>query len=59
MLLAGFLLGLFFDPEDDGDPPKCWLTFNRLHSVISQKTELFITTAVGTSNPTRVLQPGM
>jgi hypothetical protein len=28
------------------------LTFNGLHGVISQKTELFITTAVRTSNPT-------
>jgi hypothetical protein len=27
--------------------------FNRLQSVISQKTELSITTAAGTSNPTR------
>jgi hypothetical protein len=26
---------------------------NELHGVISQKIELFITTAVGTSNPTR------
>jgi hypothetical protein len=50
---AGFLLGLFFDPEDRGDvPPKRLLTFKGLHSVISQKIELFITTAVGTSNPT-------
>jgi hypothetical protein len=24
-------------------PLKCWLTFNELHSIISQKTELFIT----------------
>jgi hypothetical protein len=29
----------------------CQLTFNELHSVISQKTELFITTAKRTSNP--------
>jgi hypothetical protein len=28
--------------------PKCWLTFNKLH-LISQKTELFITTAVRTN----------
>jgi hypothetical protein len=27
------------------------LTINRLHGVISQKIRLFITTAVGTSNP--------
>jgi hypothetical protein len=29
------------------------LAFNGLHGVISQKTELFITTAVRTSNPAR------
>jgi hypothetical protein len=34
-------------------PLKCQLTFNRLHSAISQKTVLFITTAVRTSNPTQ------
>jgi hypothetical protein len=33
-------------------PPKRLSTFNGLHGVISQKTELFITTAVRTSNPT-------
>jgi hypothetical protein len=32
-------------------PPKRRLTFNGLHSVISQKVELFITTAVRTSDP--------
>jgi hypothetical protein len=31
-------------------PPKRQLTFNRLHSVISHKTGLFVTTAVTTSN---------
>jgi hypothetical protein len=41
------------DPEDGGYvPPICWLTFHGLHSVISQKTVLFITTAVRISNPT-------
>jgi hypothetical protein len=34
------------------DTPKRPLTFNGLHGVMSKKTELFITTAVGTSNPT-------
>jgi hypothetical protein len=29
--------------------------FNGLRSVVSQKTELFITTAVRTSNPTSIL----
>jgi hypothetical protein len=33
-------------------PPKRRLTSNGLHGVISQKIELFITTAVRTSNPT-------
>jgi hypothetical protein len=36
-------------------PPKRRLTFNVLHGVIYQKIELFITTAVGTSNPTQKL----
>lgn len=31
---------------------KHWSTFNILHSVLSQKIELFITTAVGTTYPT-------
>jgi hypothetical protein len=37
------LLGLFFDPEDGGNTflQKHLLTFNKLHSVISQKTKLF------------------
>jgi hypothetical protein len=38
-------------------PPKRRLTFNRLHGVISLKIELFITTAVRTSNPTRRILP--
>jgi hypothetical protein len=33
-------------------PPKCWLTFNGLHGVISQKIQLFIITAVWTSDYT-------
>jgi hypothetical protein len=32
-------------------PPKRRLTFNELHGVISQKTEVFVTAAVRTSNP--------
>jgi hypothetical protein len=49
------LLGLFFDPEDGGDIflRNIGLTFNGLHGVISPKIELFITTAVRTSNPTQ------
>jgi hypothetical protein len=32
LLRAGFLHGLFFDPEDGGDvPPKVRMTFNGLH----------------------------
>jgi hypothetical protein len=51
---AGFLLGLFLNPEDGGDvPPKRRLTFNRLNGVISQKIVLFITTAVNISNPAK------
>jgi hypothetical protein len=33
-------------------PPKRRLAFNKLHGVMSQKVELFIATAVRTSNPT-------
>jgi hypothetical protein len=52
---AGFLLGLFFDPEDGGDMfLQNVLTFNGLHGVIFQKIELFINTAVRTSNPADV-----
>jgi hypothetical protein len=37
------LLGLLFFIHDDGSnvPPKRWLTFTRLHSIIFQKIELF------------------
>jgi uncharacterized membrane protein len=35
---------------------KCRLTFTRLHGVISQKTDIFIVTAVKTSNPKQVIQ---
>jgi hypothetical protein len=34
-------------------PPKHCSTFNRLHGVTSQKTDLFTATAVKTSNPTK------
>jgi hypothetical protein len=40
---AGFLLGLFFDPEDGSDvPPKRWLTFKGLHGTITQKQVFFL-----------------
>jgi hypothetical protein len=42
LLHAGFLIRFFFDPEDEGFI---------LHRFISQKKELFITTAMRTSNP--------
>jgi hypothetical protein len=53
---TGFLLSVFFDLKDGGDmfPPKRLLTFNGLREVLSQKTELFITTAVRTSDLTFV-----
>jgi hypothetical protein len=35
--------------------PWWWLTFKGLHGIISQMTELFITIAVRTSNPTQPL----
>jgi hypothetical protein len=51
---AGILLSLFFGPEYGGDvPPKRGLTLDGLYGVVSQKTELFITTAVRHSNPTK------
>jgi hypothetical protein len=54
LLHAGFLLDLLIDPEDGGDMfhLKYRLTFNGLHGVISQKTELCMTIAVRTSHPT-------
>jgi hypothetical protein len=42
---AGSMLGLFFDPEDGSFV----LPFIGLHSVISQKVEQLMTTAVRTS----------
>jgi hypothetical protein len=41
-LHAGFLLGSFFHPEDEGDMFLRNVTFNGLHSVTSQKIELFL-----------------
>jgi hypothetical protein len=46
------LLGSFFDPEDGGDMFLWNVGWpNGLHDVISQKIEVFVTTAVITSNP--------
>jgi hypothetical protein len=52
LLHASFLLDLFSGPDDGGDMflRNVGLTFNGLHGVISQKTEL-LTTAVRTSDP--------
>jgi hypothetical protein len=60
MLHAAFLLGLFFDPPDESDMilPKLPLTSTGLCGVISHKTELFITTAVRTSDPAFTYQFG-
>jgi hypothetical protein len=44
---AGFLLGLFLDPEDGNEvSPKHWLTFSGLHRIISKKRELFVVSVV-------------
>jgi hypothetical protein len=52
---SGFLVGLFFKPEDGGDvPPKLRLTFNGLHGDIFQNLVFFITTTARTSNPTHL-----
>jgi hypothetical protein len=53
LLYARFLVSVLFNPEQRKRhfPSKHHLTFNGLYGVISQKIELFITTAVRTSNP--------
>jgi hypothetical protein len=45
------LLGLFFGPEDGSDIFLLDIGFGP-HGIISKKTELFIPTAVRTSDPT-------
>jgi hypothetical protein len=48
-----FLTWIFLQPWTRRHVPlKCQLTFNGLHSVISQEHRLFISTGVRTSNPT-------
>jgi hypothetical protein len=51
---TGILLGFILRPWRwrRHVPPKCHLTFKGLHSIISQKIKLFITTAVRTSKAT-------
>jgi hypothetical protein len=48
-LQAAFLLGLFFDPENDGE--MLLRNVGRLLTNYIQKLQRFITTAVRTSNP--------
>lgn len=56
LLHAGFLFGLFFNSEDEGDV--CFrntgLTFNRLHGFVSRNIEIFMTTVASNWNPTFV-----
>jgi hypothetical protein len=40
------LIGLLFDPEDGGDISP--LTFSRIHGVLLQKIDLFVTTVLRT-----------
>jgi hypothetical protein len=49
---AGFLLGLFFDPEDRRDMflRNSQLIFNSVHGVASQKIEFFIFRLAGSGN---------
>jgi hypothetical protein len=52
LLHDDFLLRLIFDPENGRDVSmKRRLIFNGLYGVMSQNIELFITTAVRSSNP--------
>jgi hypothetical protein len=57
LLTCWFLLKLFLRPWSWRRyiPSKRRLQLNRLHSIISQKMILFITTAVKTSNPTKTV----
>jgi hypothetical protein len=52
---AGFLLGLFLDPDDGGDIflRNVWSALNGLHGVISQKIAHFITIGVSASDPAK------
>jgi hypothetical protein len=52
LLPDGFFFGSFFDREDGGGT-FLWNIFNGLHDIknMSQRRELFISTAVRTSNP--------
>jgi hypothetical protein len=55
MLLSDFLFGSYLNPED-GDSR---LTFYGPHGAMSQKVQLFVTTAVRTSNPQNYWVPGL
>jgi hypothetical protein len=54
LLSTDSLLGKFLDPETGGDRlfRNAGYIFNGIHGVIFHKTEVFITTAVKTSNLT-------
>jgi hypothetical protein len=54
LVSTNILLGKFFDSESGGDRffRNVGYILNGKHSVIFHKTEVFITTAVRTSNPT-------
>jgi hypothetical protein len=58
LLHAGLVLGLFFHHEEGGYKflRNVGCFFNGLHGVILQKVELFVTTAVRTSNPALYLE---
>jgi hypothetical protein len=57
-LLLKFLVGFLFDPEDGNDvPPKRW-AYLELNGVTTQRSALFIVTAVGTLNPGILLLSG-
>jgi hypothetical protein len=57
LLQAGLLLGLFLDFKDGGDMfLRKVVTFNGLHGGISQRIEVFITTAVRTINRTNFIE---
>jgi hypothetical protein len=51
LLRAFFIVGLLFNPEDKFFSQERRLIFNGLNSIISQKMEIFITTALTTSGP--------
>jgi hypothetical protein len=60
VFLAGFLLGLLFDPEDGGDiflRNVGWLSMDK-HGVMSHKWKLFMISTVRTSDPDWIISVG-